>query len=281
MFVFPSYCVALTRSAPNPRKTYDRTLSTLFVLSQRGLATRAYVLREIAVVCCFYTKTHPLMAPPRWTTPEQLNFLTTKIPIYRDAQKNDATSDFLDQVYTEWFDKFPEPDSQGDGSDEKVAHRKYVSQNIIWLMVCTHEILQQIYNWLRNYSRVPKSNANFGHEDHDIHTAALRQCLKKCAQKTGYVFFVAAGGPHPRADGRLETFRCVPPLREVGMCDIHDSSISVPPTEDGESVSNVIGEFNGAIMTPFTTAVHRIFGKYLQLHPFCKSPRPKRFSDPG
>lgn len=50
------------------------------------------------------------MAPARWTTPEQWDWLASRAFGYRDAQKNGGTSSWLVQTCFDWFVEYPEQD---------------------------------------------------------------------------------------------------------------------------------------------------------------------------
>ena len=81
------------------------------------------------------------MAPRRWTTPEQFNFLQDNLSAYLDAQKQKTLSVFFTRLYPEWFVKFPErneafnPDQVLSAEDEQklgeaVENRRTVSLRI-------------------------------------------------------------------------------------------------------------------------------------------------------
>jgi hypothetical protein len=115
----------------------------------------------------------------------------------------------------------------------------------------------------QNDSPPDPTNANLSSEDNADHLAALQRCLKVSAQKTGKVFYALGGG---QVDEDIKTFRCV---SAKCACAGHSRlcSMLAQPTDNGERVIEVFKEFNEAITTPFMTAVHRIFSKYLS---FCK-----------
>lgn len=47
------------------------------------------------------------MAPPRWTTPEQHQFLTGKLEQFAHSQLTKQVAAFLSNVQSEWTEKWP------------------------------------------------------------------------------------------------------------------------------------------------------------------------------
>ena len=48
------------------------------------------------------------MAPRRWTTPEQLEFLESKVDTFIEAQKNKRVDLFWHELQREWFEAWKE-----------------------------------------------------------------------------------------------------------------------------------------------------------------------------
>ena len=108
--------------------------------------------------------------------PSQKNFLLSKVPGFREAQKNSVVPAFLSIVYLEWFERWP-VEAQGafdaaassDGSsdssesvDELTAARKSMMK-VSRLSTLRKEVMltlcQRIKNWFYN-SRVGKVQAS-------------------------------------------------------------------------------------------------------------------------
>jgi hypothetical protein len=47
-----------------------------------------------------------------WGTPEQTEFLTSRLPDFQDAQRNKTTSAFWLDIYQEFFKHWPNPDAE-------------------------------------------------------------------------------------------------------------------------------------------------------------------------
>ena len=64
------------------------------------------------------------MAPQGWTTPDQLQFLQSRMDAYRDAKAEGNVTHFHHKLYRDWFQAFPEraalfPSLDGDLTPEQ------------------------------------------------------------------------------------------------------------------------------------------------------------------
>jgi hypothetical protein len=57
-----------------------------------------------------------------WTSQEQFQFLTERIPQYLESQANNELAQaFWPRLYREWFSKFPEPQALSSESEPQTA----------------------------------------------------------------------------------------------------------------------------------------------------------------
>ncbi|EIW74483.1 hypothetical protein CONPUDRAFT_78122 [Coniophora puteana RWD-64-598 SS2] len=93
--------------------------------------------------------TAPAKRKKRWTTPEQLRWLTDRIPSYVEAVTAETTEDFWPELYGDWFIDFPEkPQSLKNlnpatmSKQERLVHRRAIDKR-----------KDQLYSWFRWHTR--------------------------------------------------------------------------------------------------------------------------------
>ncbi|KAG1878446.1 hypothetical protein C8R48DRAFT_768004 [Suillus tomentosus] len=86
------------------------------------------------------------MAPPRWTSAEQLTWLQNEVPTYLQMQKEKKLVRFFELLYPKWFSEFPEhmrvwPIGSENSPDDNDAN---IDQSSLDLDVAVNEIIAEL-----------------------------------------------------------------------------------------------------------------------------------------
>lgn len=109
------------------------------------------------------------MPPPRWTTPEQLQFLESKLDTFIEAQKKKHVDLFWHELQREWFEAWKEEGQDAIPAPEQAdEHRRDLGKRIDTRIAVSNKfgtketfslqfVLQQLKNWYNNSAKTKKS----------------------------------------------------------------------------------------------------------------------------
>ncbi|KAH7904321.1 hypothetical protein BJ138DRAFT_1119526 [Hygrophoropsis aurantiaca] len=100
------------------------------------------------------------MPPPRWSTPEQLQWLQSEIPAYKKAQEDNTVNKFWEVMTHAWYQEFSErkllwpPEGIPPGMSKEMADADLPAEFAEILGSALSERNEKLKNWYRNNSRV-------------------------------------------------------------------------------------------------------------------------------